>query len=73
MIGPCFIMQYLVSDLVFQSSRGGRVSGMLCFKCLFFAVPLVGLQCVIVAFHGHTHLRFTPRKYVTSAKTNLVG
>ena len=25
---------------------------------LFFVVPLVDLQCVIVVFTGHTHLRF---------------
>ena len=25
---------------------------------LFLAVPLVGLQCVIVVFHDHTHLLF---------------
>ena len=27
---------------------------------LFLAVPLVGLQCIIVVFPGHTHLFFSP-------------
>ena len=26
--------------------------------CLFFMVPLVGLQCMIVVFPDHTHLVF---------------
>ena len=26
-----------------------------CVLCLFLTVPLVGLQCVIVEFPGHTH------------------
>ena len=62
MIDTCFIMQYFVSDLVFQLSREGSVSWFLLFKRLFLAVPLVGLQCVIVAFPGHTHLRFYATK-----------
>ena len=28
------------------------------FLCLFPTVPLIGLQSVIVAFPGHTHLHF---------------
>ena len=26
--------------------------------CLFLTVPCVGLQCVIVVLHDHTHLHF---------------
>ena len=29
--------------------------------CLFLTVPWVGLQCVIVAFPGHTHLLLETR------------
>ena len=28
--------------------------------CLFLAVPWVGLWFVVVAFPGHTHLRYAP-------------
>ena len=31
---------------------------LLFFVVVFFAVPSVGLHCVIVAFSGHTHLLF---------------
>ena len=51
--GPCFVM------------RAGRFTLIMSFchvtvsaLCLFLAVPLVGLQCVIVALPGHTHLPF---------------
>ena len=30
-----------------------------CVLCLFLTVPWAGLQSVIVAFPGHTHLLFT--------------
>ena len=67
--GPCFLMQYLTSFLVLQLSRWGRESWLLYFNCHFdamwlfvFCVSLtvlwVGLQCVIGAFPGHTHLLF---------------
>ena len=60
MLGPCFIIQYLVSFLALQSERE---SWLLCFYCLaivnvlllFLTVPLVGLQCAIVSFFYHTH------------------
>ena len=34
--------------------------------CLFLTVPWVGLQCVIVAFPGHTHLLFGGNHYYQS-------
>ena len=67
MIGPCYALLSGLSLL--QSSGQGRVAG--CFTlivfllelflvfgvpCLFLTVPWVGLQCVIVAFPGHTYL-----------------
>ena len=65
MFSSCFVMQYLMSYLVLQSSHRGRDSWLLYFNCvavsvvcLFPTVPLVGLQCVIVAFPGHTHTLF---------------
>ena len=67
MIGPCYA---LLSDLsLLQSSGQGRIAG--CFTlivfllslfldfsalCLFLTVPWVGLQCVSMAFPGHTYL-----------------
>ena len=60
--GSCFVMQYLVSLY-------GEKSWLLFFNCLnvlwlwvycdFLAVPLVGLQCVIVVFSEYTHLLLT--------------
>ena len=66
-IGPCFAKHYLVA---FQfSSCQGKNSWLLYFVvflllsvfsalCLFLILSLVGLQCVIVAFSGHTFLLF---------------
>ena len=70
MFGPCFIMHYLVSFLVLQSSRCGREpAGCLTYLflcchlsvgvlCIFPTVPWVSLQCATVAFPGHSHLLF---------------
>ena len=54
-LGPCFDVQYLVSFVVLQSSRGGRERWLLknCFNChatvsvlcVFLTVQCVGLQC----------------------------
>ena len=65
---PC-AMQYFVPFLILLSSNWGRESWLLYFYCLqdivtfsvlclFLMVLLVGLQCVIVAFPGHTQLPF---------------
>ena len=55
-------MQYLVSFLVLQSSRGGRARRAGCFTLivllLFTTVPWVGLLYVGVVFPDHTHLLF---------------
>ena len=66
MICPCYA---LLSDLsLLQSSCQGRIAS--CFTlidfllvlflvcgamCLFLTVSWVGLQCVVVAFPGHTY------------------
>ena len=55
------VSQYFVSFLVLQSSQS--VLLYLCYvlnvmSLLSFLVPWVGLQHVIVAFSGHTHLLF---------------
>ena len=69
MLDPCFVMQYFESFLVLQSSHCGReilfallLLSSVCHVdvivyCLFLTVIWVGLQCVIVSFPGHTHLR----------------
>ena len=44
----------LVALLQFSSSCQVAVSVL----CLFFTVPRIGLQCVIVKFRGQTHLLF---------------
>ena len=53
---------YLVSFLVLQASRWGKEGLVFYFISLFasvwplvFAVPWVGLQCVVVAFPEHTN------------------
>ena len=68
MIGPCYGLRSGLSLL--QSSGGGRIAG--CFTLIVFLLSLcfvfddalvlfpmvswVELQCVIVAFPGHTYL-----------------
>ena len=61
---------YFVSFLAMQSSRWGKrelvallflISSChvaVIVLCLFLTVLWVGVQCVIVALPGHTHLRF---------------
>ena len=72
MFGSWFVMQYLVSFLVLQSSHWGRDSWLLYFHCLLDVIwlscsvslrlrlPSMGwsTRLVIVAFPGHTHLLF---------------
>ena len=62
-IVPCFVVRYLVSILVLQSSWWGRESWLVCLVCLsgisglmcgFLAAPRVCLQFVIVVFRDHT-------------------
>ena len=70
LVSTVVYMQYLVSFLVCNhfnevallllSSCGHLAVSVL---CLFLTVPWVGLQCVIVAFPGHSHLLFTVEKF----------
>ena len=39
-----------------------------CFLWLFLTVPSVGLQCVVVAFPGHTRLLLTTFMYFVIVK-----
>ena len=69
LFGPCFAMYYIVTFHFFNHLAEEEIAG--CFTlivfllgllivfgalCLFLAVSWVGLQCVIVAFPGHTYL-----------------
>ena len=61
--GPCFVMQYLVAIISLRTRELDALrkwSSSCCVAvsvlCLFLMVPWVGLQCVIVAFPGHTRL-----------------
>ena len=70
MFGHCFVIQYIVVCVcvcvyVCVCVREREMVALLklssCYPvavsvlCLFLTVLLVGLQCVIVAFAGHTH------------------
>ena len=66
-LSPWFVMHYLVSFLVLQSSWRGRESYLLHCYCLPDALRLlvvcgssswVYLQCLIVVFTDHTRIRF---------------
>ena len=66
-LGPCFVLHYLSVIYILQSSWG-RESWLLYFDCLpwclvtvgilwlFFLMPWIGMQWVIVLFPDHTHL-----------------
>ena len=60
MFGPCFVVQYFVSFLALQPYR--CLLGLYCLAifvlCFFLMVSWVGMWCVIVTFHGPTHLLF---------------
>ena len=62
MYGLCFVIQYLLSLLVLQSSRLGTLLLLpfdkcdISIQCILRTVPWVGLQRVTVAFLCHTHL-----------------
>ena len=68
MLGPCFAANYLVFFLVMQLSAWGRgESWVIYFNCIFDVIwllllcvsssrAIVGLQCVIVVYSGHTDL-----------------
>ena len=43
------------------------------FLCPFVTVPVVGLQCVIVLFPGHTHLLFVRLNDDPGIKLSSVG
>ena len=66
-IGPCFVMQYLLSFLFCNYLAEEERAG--CFTLIAFLLPcgcycslslphsaVLGLQCVIVAFSCHTRL-----------------
>ena len=67
-----FFFEYFVSFLISQSPRLGRESWLLYFYWpldvtwlfiglyIFHTDPWIGLQCVIVAFHGYAQLLLTP-------------
>ena len=62
---PCFVVQYLMLFLVLESSHWGRESWSLNFNCvpdsvlcLFLTMPCVGMQCMILAFSGHTQILY---------------
>ena len=61
MFVPCFVVHSVVSKYVIISlGKRGLLALILWLASalsLFLKVPLVGLQCVIVAFPGHAHLR----------------
>ena len=69
LFSPCFAMYYIVTFHLCNHLAEEEIAG--CFTlfvfllelliffgalCLFLAVSWVGLQCVIVAFPGHTYL-----------------
>ena len=68
-IGPCFAMHYLVAFHLCNHLAKEQIAGsftsiifllalLIVFGtlCLFLTMSWVGLQCVIVAFPGHTYL-----------------
>ena len=68
-IGPCFAMYNLVAFQFCNHLAEEEIAGCFTFivflllsvfgaMCLFLMVSWVGLQCVIVAFPGHTFLLF---------------
>ena len=68
---PCFVDQYLVTFFVLQRAGYFTSIVILCnmdvnVLCVFLTVPRVGLQCVIVAFLGHTRLLFVLDKTLRS-------
>ena len=70
MIGLCFAMHYLVAFQFCNHLVKEEIAGYFTFivflllsvfgaLCLFLTVSLVGLQCVIMAFPGHTFFYFS--------------
>ena len=60
MFGPCFVMHYLVSFLVLQSSRRGRVSCLFYLNCVLARIMLLASSLcfflvipVIMVFPGN--------------------
>ena len=67
MVGPCFVVHYLVSSfaIIWLVKKESRLLYFDCLLmafdsvlCFFLTVLWVGLLCVIVAFLIHTHLLF---------------
>ena len=57
MYDPCFVMQCFLSRVLVALLNGlNAVIWAVSVLCLFLTDPWVGLQCVIVAFSGHTLL-----------------
>ena len=71
---PCFAMQYLVAFQFCNHPTKEEIAGCFIFivflplsdvgaLCLFLTVSWVSLQCVIVAFPGHTFFYYL--RYIT--------
>ena len=80
---PSFVMQYLVSFLVFTSILLRKRKGWLVYLnchtvsvlCLSLTVPWVELQSMIVAFPAHTHLLLSYigfREYSVSKNYSII-
>ena len=67
-VGSCFIKQSSCSE----EERAGWFK-LLCVLHLFLTVPCVGLQCVIVAFPGQTHLLFGEEQTLDYLITKLLS
>ena len=69
----CYTLRYVHSSFAFILKRKIKVVALLLLSYrflvtvnvmwLFLTVPLVGLQCVNVAFPGHIHSFFDMRNY----------
>ena len=70
MFSPYFVMQYLLSFLVLQSSFRRRELVVLLLKLsflhFFLIVPWVGLQCFIVTFHARIQKVLSERVQLNS-------
>ena len=63
MLGPCYVMYYVVFYLVCihlaweeRADCSSWCNVNVIDLCLFPTVLLIGLQCVIVAYHAYTHV-----------------
>ena len=59
MFGPCFVVQYLVSFIVLQTSRCFTIFAVcLCYVSLHHGVVGWSAVCDFGIFAGHSHLFF---------------